>query len=102
VQLQTAHIVGRKYAKTRTDFRNAFSLCAGCHRFFTDNPLQFSRFVSDTWARDYYDEVYELAQTIEKMDWEKRHEFLKDAKKQLKAKEVTLEELREFERTYWE
>jgi len=101
-QLQCAHIVGRTYSKTRTDFRNAFCLCASCHFYFTRNPREFSRFVSDSWAGKYYDDVFALAQETFKMDWEKRHEHLKEAKQLLKEGEVTLEELRDFEHAYWE
>jgi len=101
-QLQCAHIVSRTYSKTRTDFRNAFCLCASCHFYFTGNPREFSHFISDSWAADYYDEVKDLAHdTSFKVDWKERYEFLKEARDNLKNGETTLEELREFDRNYW-
>lgn len=44
VQLQCAHIVGRTAAFTRTDDRNAATLCAGCHRTLTHAPHEHVAF----------------------------------------------------------
>lgn len=40
--LQCAHGISRRYRATRWDSRNAFSLCAGCHMFFTHRPLEWT------------------------------------------------------------
>ena len=45
--LQCAHGFTRTYLKTRWDERNAWALCAGCHKFFTHRPLEW-----DAWMRD--------------------------------------------------
>lgn len=37
-QLQCAHIISRRYAATRTDEGNAYTLCAACHRYLTEWP----------------------------------------------------------------
>lgn len=37
-QLQCAHIISRRYAATRTDEGNAWTLCAACHRRLTEWP----------------------------------------------------------------
>ena|SRR3990167_7694357 len=92
-QLQTAHIVTRKRSATRTDTRNAFCLCFAHHRFYTDYPRQFSRFITTTWAQDYYETVYQKSIVPTKVNWEERVEFLK----RIINEELTLEEARKME-----
>lgn len=53
-QLQCAHIVSRRYAATRTDENAAWCLCAGCHRFLTENPFEHVLFASRTHGEDGY------------------------------------------------
>jgi hypothetical protein len=92
-QLQTAHIVSRKRSAVRTDTRNAFALCFAHHRYFHDYPRQFSRFISTTWAQDYYDSVYTLSLIPTKIDWTARVTFLT----RIKSGEITLDEARRIE-----
>lgn len=44
VQLQCAHIIGRRAAFTRTDDTNAATLCAACHRHLTEWPHEHVAF----------------------------------------------------------
>lgn len=95
-QLQCMHIVSRKYNATRCDTRNAFSGCAAHHRYFTDHPRQFSRFITTTWAQQYYDQVWQNSRnsTLGKLvDWEERIAFLTD----IKEGRITLQEARDME-----
>ena len=94
--LQCAHIISRRYSGTRTDLRNAFCLCASCHRRFTDWPREFSHFITDTWAADIYDDIKAKANASVKVNWSDRLIFLKSADQQLKSG-VTLQELRKLE-----
>lgn len=75
-QLQTAHIITRKRSATRTDLRNAFCLCFAHHRFYTDYPREFSRFITETWAQDHYDYLYAKSIRPTKVDWAERVAFL--------------------------
>jgi hypothetical protein len=95
--LQCAHIISRRYSNTRTDLRNAFCLCASCHRRFTDWPREFSHFISDTWAAELYDSLKDKANLSLKVDWDTRLEFLKDIKKRLDSG-MSIRELRELEK----
>jgi hypothetical protein len=95
--LQCAHIISRRYSNTRTDLRNAFCLCAGCHRRYTDHPREFSRFITNTWAQEYYDDVYPKSLELGKINWDDELERLKNIKKQLDNNETTLDALREKE-----
>lgn len=52
--LQCAHIISRRYSRTRTDLSNAFCLCAGCHMRFTEWPLEFGAFVEQKLGAYYY------------------------------------------------
>ena len=99
-KLQAAHIQGRKASGTRTLLINAFSLCASCHRKFTDQPLTFSRFVTTTWAQEHRQTLIELSRpkTVgQKTDWGWEVDRLKEVAKRLKNNETTLQEERENE-----
>lgn len=80
--------------------RNAFSLCASCHRKFTDKPLTFSRFVTGTWAQQYRDRLLELSRPQtrgQKMDWDEEVIRLKAMMSDIKEGRITLNEARQIE-----
>lgn len=93
-QLQTAHICSRKRSATRTDLRNAFCLCAAHHRHFTDYPRQFSYFITDTWAQEYYEETYQRSLLPTKIDWRDEANRLADIYQKIQSGETTLDNLR--------
>lgn len=41
-QLQCAHIYSRRYKSIRWDMDNALTLCAGCHFYVHQNPVEFA------------------------------------------------------------
>lgn len=91
-KLQAAHIEGRKSSATRTKLINAFSLCASCHGRYTDKPLTFSRFVTETWAAEYRDELIRMSNTNTKMDWKEELKRLKEVKKAIENGSTLQEE----------
>ena len=99
VQLQCAHINSRRFSSTRTLLINAYSLCAGCHRFYTDHPREFSRFITRTWHQPMYDLVYQMsrATTAIKTDFTERLEFLKQIKKDIESGDITVDDARKRE-----
>ena len=95
-QLQTMHIVSRRFNATRCDTRNALAGCAAHHRFYTDHPRQFSRFITQTWAQEYYDQMYERSRDSslgKRVDWDERVALLTD----IKEGRITLKEARKIE-----
>jgi len=99
-KLQAAHLEGRTASGTRTQLRNAFSLCASCHRKFTDKPLTFAAFVDSSWAAEYKDRLVVLSRpmtTGQKMDWEEELVRLKAMHDDLKNNRLTIKEAREIE-----
>lgn len=60
--LQTAHIITRRYPLTRTDEKNAFCLCAKCHRRFTEWPDEWMDFIFDKIGRDEFYRLKEKSQ----------------------------------------
>ena len=56
-RLECAHIISRRYAATRCDPNNAFSLCSAHHRWFGEWPLEFHTFVIDRIGADAYDDL---------------------------------------------
>lgn len=81
--LTCAHIIKRRFSNTVTDLRNGICLCITCHRYLEDHPREFSRFISDTWAEQYYDAVYAKSQEVGKINWDDEYERLKEIKKRL-------------------
>lgn len=77
VQLQTAHIISRRYSATRTDENNAFCLCAADHRYYTDWPKEFSDFVTEKLGDENYQRLKAKAQAVTKVDWSIELERLK-------------------------
>lgn len=83
IQLQTAHIISRQYANTRTELDNAFCLCAACHRYFTNLPVAFGRFVYANLGEKRYNELEALALSGAKVNWKKRVEELQAVAEEL-------------------
>src|SRR5687767_11227967 len=69
-KLQTAHVIPRRYAATRTDERNAFCMCARCHMRLTEWPNEFMAFISETIGLDEFHRLREKALSVTKVDWE--------------------------------
>ena len=78
-QLQTAHIISRRYSHTRCDPTNAYCLCARCHRYFTDHPPSFGEFVRETIGQLAYDDLVLKSQERSKVDWDAVLETLESA-----------------------
>jgi len=85
--LQTAHIISRKYSATRTDLLNAWCLCAQCHRRLTDWPREHSHYITETIGSTKYDELRAKAEKVTKVNWEDEYNRLKEVAKQLNIKE---------------
>jgi len=80
--LQCAHIISRKYSQTRTDLNNAFCLCATCHAYFTDHPVDFGQFTIDQIGETNYDLLLEKRRATTKVDWSIEAERLHTIAKQ--------------------
>lgn len=61
VPLDAAHIIGRRYAATRTDENNAWALCKGCHMRLTEHPHEHMELVYQTIGRTAFDELWRRA-----------------------------------------
>lgn len=83
--LQTMHIISRRYSHTRCDLDNAMCGCASCHRFFTDNPVLFGRFVTDEIGSELYDVLAERAARRTKVDWDAEVRRLSEIWKRVEA-----------------
>ena len=68
--LQCAHIISRKYGHTRTDLENSFCLCASCHMYFTDNPVDFGHFTIDQIGEENYQGLLDRRRLTSKVDWQ--------------------------------
>uniref|UniRef100_A0A6M3J0R8 Putative homing endonuclease n=1 Tax=viral metagenome TaxID=1070528 RepID=A0A6M3J0R8_9ZZZZ len=68
--LQCAHIVSRRYLQTRYDFNNAICLCRGCHKYFTEHPLEWEIWIEKTFGKRYYKRLRDKALKYAKIDYE--------------------------------
>lgn len=69
VQLQTSHWISRRYSNVRTDFDNAFCLCAACHRWWHAFPTDASDWAIEQRGRETYERIREAANETAKVDW---------------------------------
>lgn len=55
-QLHAHHVYGRNNHRLRWEPRNGVCLCARCHRYFHDNPLEFANWFreSSRWTDAWY------------------------------------------------
>lgn len=68
-KLECAHIVSRRYSRTRTRVDNAFCLCSRCHMRFTEWPLEFAAFVTAKIGSQNYEALVADAHAPGKVDW---------------------------------
>lgn len=85
--LQCCHVLSRRFANTRCEEANAFCLCAGCHHFFTDHPVDWGRWVLTRMTEDEYDRLYALAHSLVKVNWFDVADRLAIRWKQIQAEE---------------
>lgn len=74
--LQCAHIITRRYSATRCDLRNAWCLCASCHRRLTDWPREHSHFITQTIGSELYEELRAKAEAVTKVQWDEVYKEL--------------------------
>jgi len=86
--IQWAHLKSRRYLSVRWSEDNCFCLCAKCHRWFTDNPDDFYK-----WIEKHHSEQYERLMTqfravnpMNEMQMEKLLEEWQEILKNIKAK----------------
>lgn len=76
--LQCAHVISRKYIKTRWDTDNAIPLCTACHLYWNHKePHEFVRWFDEKYGENYYDNLKKRANVIGVFDYEAKHEELK-------------------------
>lgn len=70
-RLQCAHIVSRRYDRTRTLEANGMCLCSGCHYTLTNDPLAHVRFVDARIGAAAHEALDEKARPTsgQRFDW---------------------------------
>lgn len=76
-KLTCAHVITRHRSNTRTDLKNAFSLCASCHKFFELFPVDFGIFTLDRLTRAEYDDLHKRAQQPAQINWDDEYDRLR-------------------------
>ena len=83
LQMQAAHIVGRRNAGTRYDLNNILCLCSSCHRHFTENPLEFSAWLYEYMGEDKVIEIRAKGWRVHKWKAGEKEELYKEMKRKL-------------------
>lgn len=82
-KLECAHIISRRFSRTRTLESNAFCLCSKCHMRFTEWPLEFAEFVVARIGEQAYADLRAVAYSTEKVDWFTELDRLKTVAEQM-------------------
>jgi hypothetical protein len=86
-KMECAHIYGRRYKSVRWDTMNALCLCHSCHRYFTENPVAFTRWLEETAGQGFLDILNEKRNEIFKTTKAVRAEIAKHYREQIKLME---------------
>ena len=83
VQLQTAHIFSRKNLSVRWDLDNVLCLCASCHFWAHQNPVEFAEFVKYKLGKERYEKLKIKANTPKQWEDYELIELYENLKKNL-------------------
>ena len=83
--LHCAHIVGRRNASTRWSLDNAVSLCYYHHRYFTENPLEFSYWLFTHLGDGHMERLMEKRNEVYRVRPNDKKEIAKHYREQWKA-----------------
>lgn len=85
-RFDAAHIIPRRFAKTRTDERNGWCLCPTCHYKVDNFADEHQALVERTIGTLVYDELKQIAlDTRRKMDWDSERDRLRELCRELAA-----------------
>lgn len=87
-RMECAHIYGRRYKSVRWDTLNALCLCHHCHRTFTENPVDFTKWLQGYVGQGYLDILNEKRNQIFKTTEAARKEIAKHYREQVKLLEA--------------
>jgi len=94
---ELAHIYGRRFKSVRWDTLNGLCLCHTCHRQFTENPLDFTKWLQEYVGQGYLDILNEKRNTIFKTTKPIRAEIAKHYRKEIKLMEAGPHDLVSFQ-----
>lgn len=72
--LEAAHIFGRRHAQIRCDEANCVALCHSCHRYYTENPADFTDWIRSNMGGQHIDALRERRNCTDKLTLEDRLE----------------------------
>lgn len=86
--LHCAHIYGRANKSTRWSMDNAVSLCSVCHRRFTENPVDFHSWLTNSLGEGAMELLREKRNTVLKTNKLLRAEISKHYREQARLIEA--------------
>ena len=81
---EAAHIFGRRHRSVRWDLDNILCLCHGCHRKYTENPVDFTRFLERYMGDDALNDLSIKAWKVRKWTKSDKAQLYEDLKEEYK------------------
>ncbi len=77
--LETSHMLSRRYSHTRCDPSNALCLCSSAHRYVTADPGAHHQLVAEIHSPGHWDVLRASANRTTKVDWAAQVALLEQA-----------------------
>lgn len=87
-RLEAAHIYGRRNKRLRWAMWNCCALCHGCHRHYTESPVQFFDWLRETYGEERLDWLRKANNEIYKTTKELRKEIAAHYRDEVRRKEA--------------
>jgi len=81
--LQWCHIISRRFLVIRWEMRNCLCLCAACHRWGTDNPMDWTLWLIKSFGTVWYDWLMHAKRSKRKLFYDEIEKQIKKEKKGL-------------------
>ena len=86
--LENCHIFGRRQKSVRWDTLNCIIMCHHHHRYYTENPVEWTRFLEGYLGKGYLDILNEKRNTIFKTTKAIRSDIAKHYRAEIKKLEA--------------
>ena len=83
-KMECAHIFGRRHQSVRYDLDNTLCLCHSCHRKWTENPVDFTRWLEEYMGIEKLDALRLKAWQVKKWKAGEKEAMYQELKERLK------------------
>ena len=87
-QAHCSHLFGRRHRSTRFDPTNASTHCTTCHRWLTENPFEFGKWIAEHLGNDGAEALRRKAHSTRKRSQPEMRDLHNEMKSKLKDMEA--------------